>query len=320
MTVDPSTAPVEETSAPEDDSGSWRRALALVFVLLVTSVVRPTVLVAAPFVLLVALRGMRGGGAFFATVLAAIVLTTGRQDGVWFVERAWALMVGGMFAAVSVAKPAWRLTSRALVSVGGTALVWGAYMVVESGAWATIEWTISDELRAAYATWPQLMSGLGEGQAVSPAFASAIYRTVEAQVAVFPALVALESMAALAVAWWLHVRLLQGRDGGIAPLGRFRFNDHLVWGMVFALLLVVLRSGDAATRIGANLAVFMGALYAMRGMGVVMFVSGGLSLFGYTMFVLGFLFAAPVVIGFTVLFGIADTWLDLRGRVGSVAT
>lgn len=320
MTVDTSTAPLEETSAPEDDSGAWLRALALFFVVLITSVVQPTVLVAAPFVLLVALRGMRGGGAFFATVLAAIVLVAGPQDGVWYVERAWALMVGGLFAAVSVARPGWRLTSRALVAVSGTALVWAAYMLVQTGAWAAIDWTVSDRLLAAYGTMLDMVALLRQGDPVTPAFASAIYRTVEAQASVFPALVALESMAALAVAWWLYVRLLQGRDGGISPIGRFRFNDHLVWVLVVALLLVIVSSGDAVTRIGANLAVFMGALYAMRGIGVVVFVSGGLSLFGYTMFVLGLLFAAPVVIGFTVLFGIADTWLDLRERVGSVAT
>jgi hypothetical protein len=63
----------------------------------------------------------------------------------------------------------------------------------------------------------------------------------------------------------------------------------------------------------------MGALYALRGVGVVLFVSGGLSLFSYSMFALGFLFAAPVVVGFAVLIGMADTWLDLRARAGELA-
>jgi Sec-independent protein secretion pathway component TatC len=64
----------------------------------------------------------------------------------------------------------------------------------------------------------------------------------------------------------------------------------------------------------------MGALYAMRGVGVVVFVNGGLSFIGITLFALGIVFAAPVVLGFAVLLGIADTWLDLRARVGSQAT
>lgn len=305
---------------PEDDSGAGRRALALFVLVLGTSVVQPTLLVAVPFLVLVALRGIRGGATFLAAVLAVIVLVVGPKDGSWFIERAWALLVGGLFAAVSVAKPGWRLTSRTLAAVLGGALVCIAYMLIESGAWGAIDWTVSDELRAAYATWMDLMSVWRQGAPVSPAFADAIHRTVEAQVAVFPALVALESMAALGLAWWLHLRLSEGGDRGLGPIGRFRFNDHLVWVMIFALVLVVLSLGDGATRVGANLAVFMGALYAMRGIGVVVFVSGGLSLLGYTMFALGILFAAPVVIGFAVLFGIADTWLDLRGRVDPVAT
>lgn len=319
MTVDPSASPVEPASASEDDSGAWRRALALFFVVMAISVARPTVLVAAPFVVLVALRGMRGGTVFFATVLAAIVLMTGARDGSWFVERAWALTVGGLFAAVSIVRPRWRLTSRTLLAVASTVLVWGAYMVVESGTWAVVDWTVTDRLGGAYATWMDVVTVARQGEPLSPAFVSGIYGALEAQIAVFPALVALESMAALAVAWWLYVRLLEGEDRGIGPVSGFRFNDHLVWIMVFALLLVAVRSGDAVTRVGANLAVFMGALYALRGIGVVVFVSGGLSLFGYAMFALGFLLAAPVVIGFTVLFGIADTWLDLRGRVASTA-
>ncbi|MDH3424298.1 MAG: YybS family protein, partial [Gemmatimonadota bacterium] len=178
-------------------------------------------------------------------------------------------------------------------------------------------WTISDQLRGGYTTWLDAMTILRRGEPVSPALVSAIYRTVEAQIAVFPALVALESMAALAVAWWLYHRLVFREDRGISPLRTFRFNDQLVWLMVAGLSLITLRVGDGFTRLGANLAVFMGALYALRGLGVVVFVSRGPTFFSATMFMLGFVFAAPVVIGFMVLFGIADSWLDLRERVGS---
>ena len=79
-------------------------------------------------------------------------------------------------------------------------------------------------------------------------------------------------------------------------------------------------SGRLAVRIGANLAVFMTALYALRGAGVVVFINGGLSLLGALMFILGVLFAAPVVVGFAALLGIADTWLDLRARAEAMAS
>ena len=61
----------------------------------------------------------------------------------------------------------------------------------------------------------------------------------------------------------------------------------------------------------------MGALYAVRGLAVGYAVGGGLSLFGFFILALGLLVAAPAVLGFAVLIGVADTWLDLRQRVPS---
>jgi hypothetical protein len=55
-------------------------------------------------------------------------------------------------------------------------------------------------------------------------------------------------------------------------------------------------------------------LYALRGAAVFLFVSGGLSLFGYFAFVVGLVLAAPVLIGVAMLIGIGDTWLDIRSR------
>ncbi|MDX1492795.1 MAG: hypothetical protein R3253_01885 [Longimicrobiales bacterium] len=319
MSADPSPHPVPYGTESAESSGAWRRAAVLFLVVLGTAVVQPTLMVAVPFLVLATTAGIRGGTAFFATLLAMIVVVAGPRDATWFMERAWALTVGGAFVAVTALRPDWRLTTRALSAVVGATAFTGLFLALRSGGWETVDWAVSDQLQGAYATWIDIMTVARQGEAVSPALASALYRTVEMQIAVFPALAALEAMAALGVAWWLYLRVFRGHDAGLAPVGRFRFNDHLVWVMVAALLLVVTRSGDAVTRLGANLAVFMGALYALRGVGVVVFVSGGLSLMGYALFTIGFLFAAPVVIGFTVLFGIADTWLDLRARVGSVA-
>jgi hypothetical protein len=64
----------------------------------------------------------------------------------------------------------------------------------------------------------------------------------------------------------------------------------------------------------------MAALYAVRGLAVGVSVSGGISVIGYTLIALGILFAAPAVLGFAVILGVADTWLDLRARAESMAT
>ena len=64
----------------------------------------------------------------------------------------------------------------------------------------------------------------------------------------------------------------------------------------------------------------MTVLYALRGVGVVAFVNEGLTFLGLLMLILGVLFAAPILVGFAALLGIADTWLDLRRRVEITAS
>ena len=58
---------------------------------------------------------------------------------------------------------------------------------------------------------------------------------------VFPALLALQSLAALALAWATYHRLGRARLGApLEPLREFRFNDQLVWGLIVGLTIVLL--------------------------------------------------------------------------------
>ncbi len=78
-------------------------------------------------------------------------------------------------------------------------------------------------------------------------------------------------------------------------------------------------SSDAWSEAGTNALVFMGALYALRGAAVVVFLYGGLNLLGMIVFLFGLLFVAPIVIMAAMVIGIGDTWLDLRSRGRSPA-
>ena len=141
---------------------------------------------------------------------------------------------------------------------------------------------------------------------------------VALQSLLFPALLALASLSALGVAWWLYAHLSRSQLPGLGSLREFRFNDQLVWVVILGLVALLGSSGLIA-RFGTNAVVFMGTLYALRGLAVVLFLTGGLSLFGGVLFVGLFVFFAPFVVVGAFVIGLGDTWLDLRARRGGSA-
>jgi hypothetical protein len=249
-----------------------------------------------------------------AVAVAMLIVASGARDGIWFAERAWSVLLGGGFLALTWFVPSWGLPSRALGAVLGAVAIAAGLLALRADAWVALDVAISDSVRAGFDATIYMMSTIGGGAGLSPALESWFQQAAEAQAHVYPALLCLGSMASLAVAWWARTRLLGEGDQGLGPLRHFRFNDHLVWLLVAGLLLLVVQWGDALVRLGSNTVVFMGALYALRGAAVFMFVSGGLSLIGYATFFVGLVLAAPVVLGVAMVIGIGDTWLDIRAR------
>ena len=133
-----------------------------------------------------------------------------------------------------------------------------------------------------------------------------------------PAMLALESLAAMAVAWALYGRLGRRPLGpALGALRDFRFSDHLVWGLAAGFVLVVMPGPDFVWSAGSNLLVFFGALYALRGLGVLTwFLKPGRA--ATVLLVLASLLAFPIVLPVLVTvalgLGVGDTWLDWRRR------
>src|SRR3954464_13953250 len=154
------------------------------------------------------------------------------------------------------------------------------------------------------------------------AFQQQLTLVAETGVGSFPSLLLLESLVALALAWATFHRLSRMRLG--APLGKlrdFRFNDQLVWGLIVGLAIVFVPALDFLGGAGRNLLVFFGALYAVRGLGVLswFFAPGALAvtlvvglamLFWPAVAVLGFMLLALAAFGL----GLGDTWADWRRR------
>lgn len=174
----------------------------------------------------------------------------------------------------------------------------------------------------------QRMPKIGQLPAETEKQLGAIAR--EGQV-LYPSLLALESLVALALAWSVYHRLARARLG--PPLGQlrdFRFNDQLIWGLIVGLTIVFLPTLASLRILGRNLLVFFAALYAVRGLGVLSWfmAPGALAIsatVGFAMLfwpvlnaiaALGFMFLGIVAFGL----GLGDTWADWRNRARKSTT
>jgi predicted signal transduction protein with EAL and GGDEF domain len=136
-------------------------------------------------------------------------------------------------------------------------------------------------------------------------------RVADLEVLLYPAMLALASLAALAVAWWGYRRLVERNGDALAPMRDFRFADHLVWLLIVGVALLIVPLGDVASRAGANLATFMAALYVLRGAAIVVALSNAGGFAAFLMGVMAVLLL-PLFAGAALVIGLSDTWLDLR--------
>jgi len=293
----------------------WLRAGVLCILVLLTSTARPSVLVAVPFLLLVGTNTLRGYAILGATLIAIIIVVAGPYDGMWYLERGWALLLGGCFVGLSIARPKMKISDRALEAVFGALVLAAILMTLMSGAWNIVDWVISDRVRATVAQ----VIALGGSEGLAPALITALYQTADAQILIFPALTALASMSALLLSWWLFIFFSGRSEEALGSVKNFRFNDHLIWMLVVGLFLLFTRWNEPLQRLGSNAVVFIGALCAVRGAAVIAFITGGFSVLGYAMTLLGLVIVTPIVLGGAVLIGIADIYLDFRKRSEQLA-
>ena len=272
-------------------------------------------LVAVPFLLLVGTNALRGYAILGATLIAIIIVMAGPYDGMWYLERGWALLLGGCFVGLSIVRPKMKISDRALEAVFGALVLVAILMTLMSGAWNIVDWVISDRVRATVAQ----VIALGGSEGLAPALITALYQTAEVQILIFPALTALASMSALLLSWWLFIFFSGRSEEALGSVKNFRFNDHLIWMLVVGLFLLFTRWSEPLQRLGSNAVVFIGALCAVRGAAVIVFITGGFSVLGYAMTLFGLVIVPPIVLGGAVLIGIADIYLDFRKRSEQLA-
>ena len=260
--------------------------------------------------------------------------------------RGWAIALGAAFGLVCLSSGKSPFLGRALASVALTAVVSGAGLAsgkAGSGVFVSTARMLDEDyqrrLDESLALWKsRTESGVWQTFAAKlPGVAAraellagrleSLDRESETRagsllVLLAPSLLALESMLALALGWASYHRLSRTRIG--PPLGsirQLRFNDQLVWGLVVGAVLGLLPSLSQFRVAGLNLLCFFGALYALRGAGVLSYwISDRVAvplLLGLVILV-PLLGPAPVLITVVVVcfgIGLSDTWRDFRAGV-----
>jgi hypothetical protein len=236
------------------------------------------------------------------------------RGGMWYLERGWAVLLSGCFVVLTMRWPRSRFFARAFASVAATGAVAGLMLSLRPGSWSTVEWLVTDRLMQSFSFTAQMLTAIETETAFSTADVNSLFEAAAQLGRHFPALLGLSSLAGLAVAWWVYLRLSAGSGRGLRPLKEFRFNDHLVWLLLSGLALIVLGAGEGWTSAGSNAVVFMGGLYVLRGAAVLLFLNGGVTVLGFVFLAVGMVFMWWVLIPGTLIVGVGDTWLDIRSK------
>ncbi len=357
------TTPVEASAPPAEpptggrppaERGWWRLLLALAAFLLVPALpqfrallpVEHTMILLVPALAACCLVGWWAGGRLLLAVIwvglaVLIAVQAPTAPSVYYnLARGWSLLLAGAFGLVCLFGARRPLFSRALTALMVAFTLAFAMSAFGPMTGAQVREAISAEFGRRNAEtmtamrqiltqypgpWGEIVSRVPQARALPEETERQLRALSDAGVRVFPALLALESLGALAFAWAAYHRLGRTRLGApLAPLKEFRFNDQLVWGLIVGLTIVFLPTLAAFRVAGSNLLVFFGALYALRGLGVLAWflapgaLVGGLTV-GFAMLLWPVL-NVVAVLGFTLLLiaalglGLGDTWADWRRR------
>jgi hypothetical protein len=240
--------------------------------------------------------------------------------------RAWAIVLAASFGLLSLLSSATPFFVRALASVAVTLAVAFTIALSSPSGIARFQHAGGEEfMRRTAVTLGRFQEKWDTEQwknltARAPLLQAADDWTVDIErelpkhtIPLIPALLALESLAALGLAWGVYHRLSAVRIGpALGPLTEFRFNDQLIWALAVGLTLSLLPAFSDGRNAGFNLLLFFGALYAVRGLGVLAWISKGRYVF---IIVLSLIPQGVLLLGVLALaLGLGDTWLDLRRR------
>ena len=270
-------------------------------------------------------RGGRGGltqalaGLIGAVSVVLLVLGGATGGRLGAVTSAYIVLATAAFVALILLQPdaILRQALRSIAAAGvATAalieLIWG------SDAWRSLAW---EATRDASMTMRVILEKAPD--------AFAIYEpTVRFLSLTWPGMLALQTLAGLALAWQLHARIVAARASTAsvtapAPLTRFKdfcIGDGWVWGIVAWLSVLILPVSSALHIAGTNVGLVAGTLYVLRGAAIVATFAEAFGISGVALVIMAGAAAALAVPLLFVLpglctLGITDTWYQYRRRL-----
>lgn len=226
--------------------------------------------------------------------------------------RGGGIMVTGAFVAAVLWRPE-RLGRNVGVAVaaGLAGTLWWTWLL--GVTWERIEFALTRATWAVYQTMAKSMLAFdGPGAAEDAAAGIALV------VKLFPGLTVLAAGTGLLVGWAVYQRVaLRPIGGPAAPFTGFRGSDHLLWGLVVPLAILISPAGDALDLVAVNVLLVFGIIYVARGAAILtwfMRPKSPLGSVGLGLVAVAALFVLPIAGSGLLLLGIVDTWIDIRRR------
>jgi hypothetical protein len=243
-----------------------------------------------------------------------LVLSSGAGSRLGAATSAYIVLASGAFVSLVLLRPdtILRQALRSIAMAGAaTALlmqaIWG------TGAWSGLAWEATREAGIT-------MRGIVERAPDAFPIYEPMVRFISMT---WPAMLALQTLAGLALAWELHRRITASSVAPGAPLMRFKdfeIGDGWVWGIVAWLGVLILPVSSFLHVAGTNLGLVAGTLYVLRGAAIVATFAEA---FGISALTLVLVAVATAALALPLLFvlpglctlGITDTWYRYRRRL-----
>lgn len=326
---------------------AWPPSLSLVAVVVHWLLpVEPVGLLVAAGIAACAVAAWSRGGRLLPVLLSVAVLVlwlraASAPDAIGRFAVGWSLLLTATFGWWAVASPERPFLSRGLAAVAAAGVVamgvLGLSAVGASDSVARLGGAYEQEFvrhrtegvaawraRLVSPAWESVSAQVPSVRGLAERAATGM-ATLSPPTAILPALIVLESLAALALAWATWHRVARARLGPpLSALSAFRFHDQLVWGVVAGATLSLLPTLSAWRDVGVNVMVVFGALHALRGLGVVVwYIPDRWALVPLLLLLVSIPLLGPVLVLATVAvlalgLGLGDTWRDFRRTTRSL--